>query len=200
MGVLKVVNRKYNELMIGYIKGRLIGKEESTILLENNGIGYVVVTVPAVMEREIGSELELYTYLQVREDALNLFGFLSKMELSFFELLITVSGVGPKMALTILSSGETDLIKQAIVSEDIAVFTKIGGVGKKTAERIVVELKDKLGLLGTGSARLAGSEDLLMALENLGYSRKEIKDVLSKLDHSLTSEEKLRQALKLLSN
>jgi holliday junction DNA helicase RuvA len=187
--------------MIGYIKGRIIGKDESHILVETNGIGYLVSTVPAVLEKEIGSEAEVFTYLQVREDALNLFGFLTKAELSFFELLISVSGVGPKMALTILSSGENDLIKQAIVSEDIAVFTKIGGVGRKTAERIVVELKEKLGALTHSEGMHAtGSEDLLLALENLGYSRKEIKDVLVKLDHSLNSEEKLRQALKLLSN
>jgi holliday junction DNA helicase RuvA len=187
--------------MIGYIKGRLISKEEGSVLLENNGIGYLVATVPSVLGREVGSELELYTYLQVREDALNLFGFLSKAELSFFELLITVSGVGPKMALTILSSGENDLIKQAIVNGDIAIFTKIGGVGKKTAERIVVELKDKLAVLSDGSSvNVSGSEDLLFALENLGYSKKEIKEVLAKLDHSQSSEEKLRHALKLLSN
>jgi Holliday junction DNA helicase RuvA len=187
--------------MIGYIRGKIIGKTESQILLENNGIGYRLSVTPKVLEKAIGTETELHTFLQVREDALNLFGFESAADLSFFELLITVSGVGPKMAMTVLSAGDMDLIKNAIASQDLAVFTKMGGVGKKTAERIIVELKEKLGsalLSGTGSVGGSG-DDLLSALEGLGYSTREIKEVLGKIDHTLPSEEKLRQALKYLS-
>ena len=183
--------------MIGYIKGRILAKEEGYILLEANGIGYKVFVIPSIFSKEIDSELALYTYLQVREDALNLYGFENKNDQAFFELLLTVSGVGPKMALTILSSGDTDLVRQAISNQDAALFTNIGGVGKKTAERILIDLRDKVSGNST-ILSLQGSEDMLFALENLGYSKKEIKEVMSKLDHNLSAEEKLKQALKLL--
>jgi Holliday junction DNA helicase RuvA len=142
----------------------------------------------------------VHTYLQVREDAMVLFGFATQTEQAFFELLISVSGVGPKMALTVLSSGNADMVKNAIASEDVAVFTKIGGVGRKTAEKIILELKDKVGALGYGNeAASTGSPDfVLAALEQFGYSAREIKDVLPKLDHAATPEERIRQALKLL--
>lgn len=187
--------------MIGYISGKIIGKTESYVLVQTGGIGYRVFGTPKIFEKEFGTEISLHTYLQVREDAMNLFGFETAAELNFFELLITVSGVGPKMALAVLSAGDMDLIKGAIVAQDAAVFTKIGGVGKKTAERIIVELKEKLGSGVAVNLGGAGkSDDLLNALESLGYSNREIKEVLGKLDHSLPQEEKLRQALKLLSN
>jgi Holliday junction DNA helicase RuvA len=186
--------------MIGYIKGKIIGKTESQILLENNGIGYRLSVTPKVLDKAMASEVELHTYLQVREDALNLYGFENANDLNFFELLLTVSGVGPKMAMTILSSGDMDLIKNAIASQDLAVFTKMGGVGKKTAERIIVELKEKLGsVLLSGKGVVGGGDDILAALEGLGYSTREIKEVLGKIDMNLSSEEKLRQALKYLS-
>ncbi len=168
-------------------------------MLENNGIGYRVTVPPNVLEKPLNSEAELHTFLQVREDALNLFGFISIAELDFFELLITVSGVGPKMAMSVLSAGDIELIKNAISNQDLAMFTKIGGVGKKTAERIIVELKEKIGVISSGGTTSGGSDDLLSALEGLGYSTREIKEVLAKLDHNLPSEEKLRQALKYLS-
>jgi holliday junction DNA helicase RuvA len=183
--------------MIGYIKGRILSKEEGSILLETNGIGYRVFVIPSVFEKETGSDLALYTYLQVREDALNLYGFENPSDKAFFELLLTVSGVGPKMALTILSSGDTNLVRQAISNQDTALFTNIGGVGKKTAERILIDLRDKVAG-GESLTASEGSGDLLFALENLGYSKKEIKEVMSKLDHNLSSEEKLKQALKML--
>ncbi len=183
--------------MIGYIKGKIISQNENYVLVENSGIGYIVHSNPKVLEKPPGSEAELYTYMQVREDAMNLYGFETQDELQFFEQLITVSGVGPKMALAVLSAGDIDLVKNAIINQDAAVFTKVGGVGKKTAERIIVELKEKLG---SGTISMAGgkSDDLLNALEALGYSNREIKEALGKIDHSLSQEEKLRHAIKLL--
>ncbi len=185
--------------MIGYIKGKIIRKSENHVLLENHGIGYRITVVPAISDQSLNTELELHTYLQVREDALNLYGFQTIMELQFFELLITVSGVGPKMAMSILSAGDMTLIKNAIISQDIAVFTKVGGVGKKTAERVIVELKEKLGALSDNVFSGQKSDEVLSALESLGYSTREIKEALTKIDHKLTSEEKIRQALKYLS-
>lgn len=174
---------------------------DAYVVVEAAGIGYKIYTTPSVLERAAGSPVHLHTHLQVREDAMVLFGFETDDELAFFEMLITVSGVGPKVALSILSSQNIALIKDAIAAQDAALFTKIGGVGKKTAEKIILELRDKVfsgaaaGAAG-GSAR--SSDDLLNALENLGYSSREIKDVLGKLDQSLPTEEKLRKALKLL--
>ena len=192
-------NLRYNSFMLAYIKGKIIAKGENFAVLENGGIGYKVFTTPKVLEAAIGAELALHTYMQVREDFQGLFGFPSAAELAFFELLITVSGVGPKMALTILSAENTDLIKQAISNQDTAVFSKIGGVGKKTAEKIILELKEKMGASAAGGTGAAGSSgDIINALENLGYSNKEIKEAISKLDHSLPAEAKLRQALKIL--
>jgi|SRR5579872_1864501 len=188
----------YNVFMIAYLKGKIISKGENYVVLENNGVGYKVFTTPKILEMPIATELELYTYLQVREDAQVLFGFSNPADLQFFELLITVSGVGPKLALSILSAENTELVKQAISTQDSAIFTRIGGIGKKTAEKIILELKEKMGALQLDKGAAKNSGDVINALENLGYSNKEIKEVLAKLDHSLSSEEKLRQALKIL--
>lgn len=183
--------------MIASITGKVVDRGAAYIVLETNGIGYKLFVVPKIMEVPLDEVLTLHTYMQVREDAMNLFGFATASELAFFELLISVSGVGPKVALAVLSSGDMDLIKQAIITQDAAIFTRISGVGKKTAERIIVELKEKLGS-ASDLAVATNSSDILTALENLGYSNREIKEVLGKLDHALQPEEKLRQALKLL--
>ena len=188
--------------MISYITGTLIGKNENYAVVQTQGIGYKIFTTPNVLEMAIGSDISLHTHLQVREDALALFGFLTAAELQFFELLITVSGVGPKVALSILASQNMELVTNAIAAQDLAMFTRIGGVGKKTAEKIIVELKDKIGALGgsaNGGMNPLPSDDLFAALENLGYSAREIKDVISKIDQAAPTEEKLRQALKFLS-
>jgi Holliday junction DNA helicase RuvA len=185
--------------MIGYIKGKVIYKNAAYLILENNGVGYKVFVPNNILEKDT-AELALYTYLQVREDALNLFGFETQIELSFFEMLTSVSGVGPKMGLAVLAAGDTDTIKQAIVNQDIAIFTRISGVGKKTAERIVLELKEKISETGFAfNPGVGDSSEIFSALEGLGYSRREISEVAKKLDHSLSQEEKLRQALKMLS-
>lgn len=182
--------------MIAYLEGKIIGRSENQLIVQTGGLGYRVFTTPQVASSS-NDNVKLHTYLQVREDVLALFGFESKEDLDFFEMLISVSGVGPKMALQILSAGNTELIKNAIAAQDVAVFTKIGGVGKKTAEKIILELKGKVGLVGAVVGG-AGSEDLLLALESLGYSSREIKDVLGKIDNALPLEEKMRQALKFL--
>lgn len=186
--------------MIASLKGTVIAKEQNSLVIETGGVGYRVLTTPGVIaEAKIGEDLFLHTYLQVREDAMVLFGFVSQPEQSFFELLISVSGVGPKMALTVLSAGNAEMVKDAIASSDAAVFTKIGGVGRKTAEKIIVELKDKVGALGYGKDVVTGESDVVLAaLEQFGYSTREIKDVLPKLDHSSPAEDRIRHALKLL--
>jgi Holliday junction DNA helicase RuvA len=188
--------------MIASLRGKIIAKDLNSLVVETGGIGYkVLCTLGLAASSQLHQEIHLHTYLQVREDAFVLFGFVEQAELDFFELLITVSGVGPKMALSVLSAGNSEMVKEAIAAEDVAVFTKIGGVGRKTAEKIIVELKEKVGALGYAreAGGAAGSDDLLMALEQLGYSLREIKEVLPKLERDASAEIRLRQALKLLS-
>ena len=164
--------------MIAHLRGKLIEKHPGQAVVEAAGVGYdVVVSVPTFAELPAaGAEVALHIHTHVREDALALYGFLRKEEKQLFEKLISVSGVGPKLAMTILSglpsAGE---IVSAIRGNDLARMTKIPGVGKKTAERLVLELKDKLDTFGVAPAKAAAAspleEDVLSALVNLGYQR-----------------------------
>ena len=182
--------------MIAYLKGKILEKGLTYIVLLNQGIGYKLFVTPETLEYKAGEEIELYTYLKVAEDAQSLFGLPDFATLQFFEQLITVTGVGPKVALAILSAARVETIKQAIVNQDAAIFTRISGVGTKTAERIILELKNKVGLFtgnGTGSA-----SEVFDALLALGYNRREVREVMARLDMNLPSQEQLKQALKQL--
>jgi Holliday junction DNA helicase RuvA len=163
---------------------------------EDNGIGYKVFVTPEILEAKIGDTVALFTYHKVAEDGQALFGLPDFSTLQFFEMLITVSGVGPKVALAILSSAKAETIKQAIASQDAAVFTKVAGVGTKTAEKIIVELKNKVGSFT--SPGLGGASDVFDALLALGYGQREVREAVNKLDNSLSQQEQLKQALKLL--
>ncbi len=164
--------------MIAHLRGKLIEKHPGQAVVEAAGVGYdVVVSVPTFAALPAaGAEVALHIHTHVRDDALALYGFLRKEEKQLFEKLISVSGVGPKLAMTILSglpsAGE---IVSAIRGNDLARMTKIPGVGKKTAERLVLELKDKLDAFGVAPAKMAAAspleEDVLSALVNLGYQR-----------------------------
>ena len=162
--------------MIAHLRGRLYSKQPGQAIVEAAGVGYdVVISVPtfASLPSE-GAEVSLYIHTHVREDALALFGFLTREEKRLFERLITVSGVGPKLAVTILSGLNPERTVAAIRAQDHATLTRIPGVGKKLAERLVVELKDKLeDMAAAPVAPSAGpaAEDVLSALINLGYQR-----------------------------
>jgi len=182
--------------MISYIKGTILEKGLTYIILENQGIGYKVFVTPETLEKKIGDEVELFTYLKVAEDSQSLFGLPDFATLQFFELLITVSGVGPKVALAILSAARVDAVQQAIANQDAAIFTRISGIGTKTAERIIVELKNKVGpAVGAGGA---GSSEVFDALLSLGYNQREVREIINKIDYNLPQGEQLKQALKLL--
>lgn len=133
--------------MFNYIKGEIQNKNESQIILENNGIGYEINASLNTIELcgSVGEDVKLYTYFSVKEDGVSLFGFFSIEEKNLFLNLISVSGVGPKMALQILSGAKLSDLTNAISREDISLLSKIKGIGKKTSERIIVELKDKIG-------------------------------------------------------
>lgn len=160
--------------MIAFLKGRLAGKTTSTAYIEVNGVGYAVGMSQASLSKlpETGAAVEVQTYMQVREDAVSLFGFLSIEEKALFERLIGVSGVGPKVALAALSVFSPAALASAIASQDVASVSKIPGVGKKTASRIILELKGSLdqglaGLFDGGSAAAASEEHLRGAREAL---------------------------------
>jgi len=164
--------------MIAHLRGRLLAKHPNQAIVETSGVGYdVTISVPTFSDLPgIGSEVALHIYTHVREDLIALYGFLRPAEKKLFEKLITVSGIGPKLAITILSGMAADDMVGAIRSNDVARLTRIPRIGKKTAERMVLELRDKLPAVGAGEvvaapAMSAVEEDVLSALVNLGYQR-----------------------------
>lgn len=162
--------------MIAHLRGRLLSKHPNQAVVEAAGVGYeVTISIPTFTELpNAGGEVALNIYTHVREDALSLFGFLRAEEKRLFEKLIGVSGIGPKLAITILSGMSTESMVAAIRGNDIGSLTKIPGIGKKTAERMVLELRDKLDAFGAAAvpaAVTAVEEDVLSALVNLGYQR-----------------------------
>jgi len=164
--------------MIAHLRGTLLAKHPNQAIVETHGVGYdVAISVPTFSEMPTaGSEVALHIHTHVREDALSLYGFLRLAEKQLFEKLLTVSGIGPKLAITILSGmPEADELAASIRAGDLARLTRIPGIGRKTAERMVVELRDKLPPAATAQMRTTVvspvEEDVLSALVNLGYQR-----------------------------
>jgi Holliday junction DNA helicase RuvA len=159
--------------VIAHLRGRLIEKEPARVVVDVNGVGYEVfvplTTFTALPDQ--GGEVSIDVHTHVREDVIALYGFSSRQERRVFERLITISGIGPRLAVMILSGGSVEGLVGAIKRGDLARLTSIPGVGKKTAERIVVELRDKLQDLSEEAAKPPVEADVLSALENLGYSR-----------------------------
>ena len=172
--------------MIAHLRGRIVAKHPNQVIVEAGGVGYDVnITIPTFSELPAaGSEVALHIHTHVREDALALYGFLRAEEKRLFERLISVSGIGPKLAVTILSGMAADAMVAAIRDNDVAQLTRIPGIGKKTAERMVLELRDKLeGLAAAPAAPKASplEEDVLSALVNLGYQRAAAERALARL-------------------
>jgi holliday junction DNA helicase RuvA len=164
--------------MIAHLRGKLLAKHPNQAIVETGGVGYdVTITVPTFSDLPtVGTEVALHIHTHVREDLIALYGFLRPSEKLLFEKLITVSGIGPKLAITILSGMAADEMVGAIRGNDVARLTRIPGIGKKTAERMVLELRDKLPEAGPASAPAgakmsATEDDVLSALVNLGYQR-----------------------------
>ncbi len=164
--------------MIAHLRGKLLAKHPNQVVVETGGVGYdVTISVPTFSDLPgVGSEVALHIHTHVREDLIALYGFLRPAEKHLFEKLITVSGIGPKLAITILSGMPADEMVGAIRSNDVGRLTRIPGIGKKTAERMVLELHDKLpaervGEVAAVPAMSAVEEDVLSALMNLGYQR-----------------------------
>jgi Holliday junction DNA helicase RuvA len=159
--------------MIAHLRGKLARKDPARVVVDVNGVGYEVFVPLTTFTAlpETGSEVSIDVHTHVREDMIALYGFSTRRERMIFEKLMTISGIGPKLAVTILSGGSVEDLVTAIKRSDLARLTAIPGVGKKTAERIILELKDKLQDFAEGRARSAVESDVLSALENLGYMR-----------------------------
>jgi Holliday junction DNA helicase RuvA len=192
--------------MISRISGRIEEVGANYIVVDTGGIGYkAFVTADALHGLKNGASVRLFTHLAVREDAQDLYGFMKRGELDFFELLITVSGIGPKSALNILSLASAETLAGAIRTGSTAHLTKISGIGKKTAEKIVLELKDKVGAVDmTGgddrSAAISHDLDAIEALRALGYDADEAREALKKVGKDVMDVgAKVKAALKVLS-
>lgn len=203
--------------MLSFIKGELVEIFEDTIVVETNGVGFNIKVPVSVIEvmPGIGEEVKIYTYLNVREDEMSLFGFLTRDDLNVFKLLITVSGIGPKVGIGIMSNISADDLRYAVLGDDVNTIKSLPGIGPKTAQKLIIELKDKLkledvlngSLIDRNNAKTNNNNIMIIrndaceALVSLGYSRadalsavKSVSDIEQK-----TSEDILKEALKALA-
>jgi len=187
--------------MIGHLKGEVTAVRAGFAIVSAGGVGYKVFgTREVLLTLKQGAETALWTHLAVRETALDLYGFAMEEELRLFELLLLVSGIGPKSALAILDIASVETLRSAISGGNASYLTKVSGIGKKTAEKIVLELKDKVGAgIEGGAAALHHDEEALEAMKALGYSQSEARDALRKVPAEIErSNERLREALKII--
>ena len=200
--------------MIGYIRGILEEADEQSVMIDNHGIGYRIFVPSSAFSGAlpIGKEVKIYTYLSVKEDAMQLYGFLTRDDLRMFRMLLGVNGIGPKAGLGILSALTADELRFAVLADDAASIAKAPGIGKKTAQKLILELKDKLNLedafeqklanqaAGDISAADTGSQvqEAVQALTALGYPGTEALRAVKKVEgaESMTVEEILKAALK----
>lgn len=202
--------------MIAFVYGELADIESNSVVVDCAGVGYRVFTPidPRLLSVGVGSDIKLYTYLSIREDAMDLYGFMDKDSLEMFKKLISVSGVGPRIALQILSNMDTSRLTMAILSEDKKTLTSVPGVGPKMAARIVLDLKDKVSAsalsggadnmepahIQAAAAAQGPAQEAVQALEALGYTRQEAEHAVGKVEGSdtLTVEEIIRCSLNQL--
>lgn len=196
--------------MYAYISGKIADKANNYVVIDNGGMGYKIFMSPSVIEKlpDVGEFQKIHTYYYVREDVISLYGFLTNEELRMFELLLSVSGIGAKSAIQILSNITPSSFALAVISNDVSKIVKIPGIGSKTAARIILELKDKLKTEQAISKNEQVKEaihesekdtEAVVALQVLGYTRKEIEKALEKFEtQNLGVEEIIRNALKIL--
>ena len=189
--------------MIGQLTGNIKDRSGGEITLDVNGVGYLLRVTSDTFQKLAATEtpVTLLTHLAVRENALDLYGFLAKEELEFFKMLISISGIGPKTAIAILSIADVNTISSAIAEGNGAYLTKVSGIGRKIAEKIVLELRDQVGALEhdrTGGS-LGEDADVLEALKSLGYGMNEARDALKQIPKEAAgASERLKIALKIL--
>lgn len=189
--------------MISYIEGEIIFRGINFIIVKSSGIGFKVFVLPG--NNISVDSIRLYTHLAVREDSLTLYGFSTYEELELFEILISVSGIGPKAGLGILSIADPNTVKLAIAKEDSSILTRVSGIGKKTAERVILELKNKFtlgdikeGELNDAQKQILDQQDVIEALMGLGYGQNEVRKVLENIPRDKSLEERVKSALREL--
>jgi len=186
--------------MIARLRGKPIASTPEGLILDVGGVGYLVAATPSAVRKSDGAdEVTIETYLHVREDAMQLYGFAERAERELFVQLLSVNGVGPKVALAIVSGSPAEELRRAIVRGDAARFEAIPGIGKKTADRIVLELKEKLAVTAIAPAAGVDVDDHVVArdaLVELGYSVADAERALAETDGEATPEERVRQALR----
>lgn len=191
--------------MIAYLEGKIIHTTDKFLILNTGGIGYKVsVTEDTLLSCKNMTNISLFIHTAVRENSIDLFGFKDTEELSFFELLLDVSGIGPRSALGIIALAPINTIKRAIATGDVGYLNKVSGIGKKTAEKIIIELRDKLQNYkedsGTPST-LREESDILEALKSLGYSQNEARDALKQVPVEIEgTNARIKEALRILSS
>jgi Holliday junction DNA helicase RuvA len=179
---------RYHTDMIGSITGQVALIEEGSVIVEASGVGYRILVTPAAIQgAEAGTNLRLWTYMAVRENAIELFGFTNLAERKLFELLLSVSGIGPRSALAITALATPAVIAGAIARGNSAYLTTVSGIGRKTAEKIVIELRDKITPLGLETAETTMDTDAIEALRALGYSTQEAREALLLVGPSATT-------------
>jgi Holliday junction DNA helicase RuvA len=190
--------------MIAKITGKVILSAEKYVIIEaGDGVGYKIFVLPEFFRVYKKDEaVSVWTFLRVREDEMSLYGFMEYAELEFFELILTVSGVGPKSAMNILSIAPLDILKRAVAAGDVSYLTKVSGIGRKIAEKIVLELKEKMGATASteeGKAMLKDDQDAVEALQTLGYSQREAREALKEVPESISgASNRIKEALKHL--
>lgn len=195
--------------MIAYLKGIIDIKRQDYVVIDVHGVGYkIFMTEGAIQNLEVDSEVKIYTFMRVREDDVSLYGFLNVEELAMFELLISVGGIGAKSAVGILSNIAPSKFALAVITDDVTTLKKLPGIGAKTAQRIILELKDKIKTqeateqeneIKQKTEVSDSAKDAIEALQVLGYTRREVEEAISKIGESnLTTEEIIKQGLKYL--
>jgi Holliday junction DNA helicase RuvA len=183
--------------MIGYLDGTIKFASKGKLIIYTGGIGFTVNTPTNISFLE-GQKASLYIHTHLRDDNLSLFGFATPQDLDLFELLITVSGVGPKIALSIFSQSSSENVINAIQSSNLNFFTAISGVGKKTAQRLILDLKAKVGKGDVNMSNLEGASEFVDSLVSLGFQRSEVAAIISQVDMSGSLSDQVKSALKLL--
>jgi holliday junction DNA helicase RuvA len=186
--------------MIGRLRGTMVERNVDRVVLDVGGVGYAVAVTPRTLVTlpPVGEEAVVHTHLHVREDQLALYGFASVEERDLFDLLLGVSGVGPKVALAISATFTPDELRTAVSTNDQASLTSVPGIGKRSAEKLMVELRPKMDVFGESAVSSGPISEAREALEGLGYGTDEIRGILSSLDGDLPVEELVKQSLQQL--
>jgi Holliday junction DNA helicase RuvA len=188
--------------MIGYVEGRVVNKSAQTATVLTDGVGYeVYLSESQLTKLAMGDSVTLYIHTHVREDMISLFGFEAPGDLEFFKMLLSVSGIGPKVALSIIASAPVPKLKSSISAGDSSLLSAVSGVGRKTAEKAVIELKNKLGYIGSGYSASEGGEvdEIIEALSGLGFQKSEVVEGIKKIPDEVNGvDEKIKYLVKNL--